>query len=86
MHSWSLLKLRIGNSHSTMTDDERMLRESSLIVTIRKKLPGFAKACADDAEPVLLHQDALAAGYQKDEYKPLGMAIKYAGLGGKRCA
>jgi hypothetical protein len=27
----------------TMTDDERMQRESSLIATIRKKLPEFAQ-------------------------------------------
>ena len=66
-----------------MTDDERMKRESSLIATIRKKLPEFARACADDAELVLLHQDAFAAVYQEDEYKLLGMAIKYAGPRGK---
>jgi quercetin dioxygenase-like cupin family protein len=66
-----------------MTDDERMKRESSLIATIRTKLPEFAKVCADDAELVLLHQDAFAADYQEDEYKLLGMAIKYAGLRGK---
>jgi hypothetical protein len=63
-----------------MTDDERMQRESSLIATIKKNLPDFAKACADDTELVLLHQDALAADYQDDEYPLLGMAIKYAGL------
>jgi hypothetical protein len=40
----------------TMTNDERMQRESSLIATIRTKLPEFAKACADDTELVLLHQ------------------------------
>ena len=28
---WSLPKLKIGYSHSIMTDDERMQRESSLI-------------------------------------------------------
>ena len=58
-----------------MTNDERMQRESSLIAAIRKKLPEFAKACADDAELVLLHQDAFAADYQEDEYLLLGMAI-----------
>jgi hypothetical protein len=58
-------------------------RESSLIATIRKNLPDFAKACADDAEYVPLHQDAFAADYQEDEYMLLGMAIKYAGLRGK---
>ena len=76
-------RLRIGYSHSTMTDDERMQRESSLIATIRKKLPEFAKACADETELVLLHQDAFAADYQEDEYMLLGMAIKYAGLRGR---
>jgi hypothetical protein len=60
-----------------------MQRESSLIATIRRKLPDFAKACADETELVLLHQDAFAAGYQDDEYTLLGMAIKYAGLRGK---
>jgi hypothetical protein len=66
-----------------MTDDERMQLESSLIATIRMKLPDFAKACADDTELVLLHQDSFAADYQEDEYKLLGMAIKYVGLRGK---
>ena len=55
-----------------MTDDERMQRESSLIATIRTNLPEFAKACADDAELVLLHQDAFAADYQEDEYMRSG--------------
>ena len=54
-----------------------------LIATVRKHLPDFAKACADEAEVVLLHQDSFAADYQDDEYMLLGMAIKYAGLRGK---
>jgi hypothetical protein len=66
-----------------VTDDERMQRESSLIATIRTKLPEFAKSCADDTELVLLHQDAFAADYQDDEYLLLSMAIEYAGLRGK---
>jgi hypothetical protein len=66
-----------------MTNDERMQRESRLIATIRRKLPDFAKACADDTKLVLLHQDSFAADYQEDEYALLGMAIKYAGLRGK---
>jgi hypothetical protein len=65
------------------TDDERMQRESSLIATIRKNLPDFAKSCLDNAELLLLLQDAFAADYQEDEYALLGMAIKYAGLRGK---
>jgi hypothetical protein len=66
-----------------MTNDERMQRESSLIATIRKKLPEFVKTWADETELVVLHQDAFAADYQDDEYLLLGMAIKYAGLRGK---
>jgi hypothetical protein len=66
-----------------MTEDERMQRESTLIATIRKQLPDFARMCASDVEIVMLHQDAFAADYQEDEYMLLGMAIKYAGLRGK---
>jgi len=66
-----------------MNSHERMQRESNLVAIIRKKLPEFAKACADDTELVLIHQDALAADYQEDECALLGMAIKYAGLRGK---
>ena len=80
---WNSPTARIGYPLGMTTDDERMQRESSLIATIRKNLPDFAKACADDTELVLLHQDAFAADYQEDEYKLLGMAIKYAGLRGK---
>ena len=83
LNLWELCPLRIGYSHSTMTNDERMQQESSLIATIRKKLPDFVKACADDTGLVLLHQDAFAADYQEDEYTLPGMAIKYAGLRGK---
>lgn len=57
--------------------------QSNLIATIRKKLPDFARMCADDAEHVLFHQDAFAADYQEDEYMLLRMAIKYADLRGK---
>jgi hypothetical protein len=66
-----------------MNDDERMHRESSLIATIRTKLPDFSRMCASDVETVILHQDAFAADYQEDEYTLLDMAIKYAGLRSK---
>jgi hypothetical protein len=67
----------------TMTDEERMQRESRLIAAIRKRLPDLARMCASDVDTVILHQDAIAADYQEDEYTLLGMAIKYAGLRGK---
>jgi hypothetical protein len=63
-----------------MTEFDQMQRESLLVGQIRKRLPEFADACASDVEVVLLHQDAFAADYQDEEYKLLGMAIKYAGL------
>jgi len=74
---WNSTTIRIGYPLSMMTNDERMQRESSLIATIRTKLPEFAKACADDMELVLLHQDAFAADYQEDEYTLLGMANRF---------
>jgi hypothetical protein len=67
-----------------LTNDERMQRASSLIAAIRKNFSKFAKACANDTELVLLHQDALAADCHEDEYTLLGMAIKYAGLRGTK--
>src|SRR6266516_1495738 len=38
-----------------MNNHERMQRESNLVAIIRKKLPEFAKACADDTELDLIH-------------------------------
>jgi len=67
----------------TMAENEVMQRQSTLISKIRNLLPDFAKACAADADMVVLHQDAFAAAYQEDEYALLGMAIKYAGMCGK---
>jgi hypothetical protein len=67
-----------------MTSEERMQREANLIATIRKKLPDFAEMCEDDSELVMLHQDSFAADYQDNEYTLFGMAIKYAGLRGKK--
>jgi hypothetical protein len=66
-----------------MTNSEIMQRESNLVRTIQEKLPDFVKACAAEVDVVVLHQDAFAADYQDDEYRLLGMAIKYAGLCGK---
>jgi len=59
-------------------------READLIATIDKKLPDFVRACrADDIPIVVMHQDAFAADYQEDEYRLIGMAIKFAGICGK---
>ena len=66
-----------------MTDSEIMQRQSNLVRQIQEALPEFVKACADDVEVVVLHQDSFAADYRDDEYLLLGMAVKYAGLCGK---
>ena len=58
-------------------------REHSLTTAIEELLPDFAKSCRETKEVVVLHQDAFAGDYQEDEYKLLGMAIKFAGLHGK---
>jgi hypothetical protein len=79
---WNFQRLRISYSHD-IYDERRAYATGIEFATIRKKLPDFARMCADDAEHVLLHQDAFAADYQEDEYLLLGMAIKYAGLRGK---
>jgi hypothetical protein len=66
-----------------MTDSDLIQREANLVRAIQEKLPDFVKACADDVEVVVLHQDAFATDYRDEEYRLFGMAIKYAGLCGK---
>jgi hypothetical protein len=59
-------------------------KEFSLITAIEKMLPEFSSACrAPDTPVVIMHQDAFAADYQEEEYRLLGMAIKFAGICGK---
>lgn len=64
--------------------DELVRRETELIATIGNRLPEFAKACRDEDIPVvILHQDAFAADYQEEEFRLMGMAVKFAGTCGK---
>ena len=59
-------------------------KEAGLIAAIEKTLPDFAKTCrAQDTPVVIMHQDAFAADYQEEEYRLMGMAIKFAGICGK---
>jgi len=69
-----------------MTDQNEIVRrESHLIAIIEQELPEFARMCRDPgSELVLMHQDAFATSYHEDEYRLLGMAIKFAGLCGKQ--
>lgn len=66
-----------------MTESEILQRQAKVTSTIQQLLPDFAKACADDVDVIVMHQDAFAADYRESEYALLGMAIKYAGLCGK---
>ena len=63
-----------------MNSEQRTARESSLTHMVQNSLPGFVEACDGDVDEVILHQGAFASDYQDDEYRLLGMAIKYAGL------
>jgi hypothetical protein len=36
-----------------------------------------------DTPVVIMHQDAFAADYQEEEYRLIGLAIKFAGICGK---
>ena len=59
-------------------------KEANLIPVVEKILPDFTRACrAHDNMVVTMHQDAFAADYQEEEYRLLGMAIKFAGICGK---
>lgn len=54
-----------------------------MIECIEKHLPQFKEMCKQEADVILLHQDAFATNYQAQEMKILGKAIKYAGMHGK---
>lgn len=61
-----------------MLPNELEKREQIIRTAIERTLPNFVKACRDDVEALIIHQDGIAADY--NEYELLGMAIKYAGL------
>jgi hypothetical protein len=69
---------------TSASTDELIRKEANLIATIGKSLPDFARAChVADIPVVILHQDAFAADCQEEEYRLLGMAVKFAGTCGK---
>jgi hypothetical protein len=59
--------------------------KQKMIEEIEKQLPDFVKAVKFGAgdEMLMFHQDAFAADYQEEEFRLLGMAVKYAGLHGR---
>jgi hypothetical protein len=63
---------------------ELAMKEANLIAVVEKTLPDFARTCrAHDTPVVIMHQDAFAADYQEEEYRLIGLAIKFAGICGK---
>jgi hypothetical protein len=73
-----------GANHAKRKPDGRAMKEVELIADIERILPEFALACrGPDAPVAVMHQDAFAADYQDEEYRLLGMAIKFAGICGK---
>jgi len=69
---------------SSGNETELTKKEANLIAAIEKIFPDFARACrAHDTPVLILHQDALAADYQDEEYWLFGMPIKFAGICGK---
>jgi hypothetical protein len=76
-----------GSEALTMLNANQMelaRKEANLIAVVEKILPEFARACrAQDTPVVIMHQDAFAADYQEEEYRLIGLAIKFAGVCGK---
>ena len=66
-----------------MPEEELMEKEAALAAEGERVLPDFVNSCRDNADVVIVHQDAFAADYQDHEYALLGKAIKFAGLHGK---
>lgn len=60
-----------------------MNRKEMLIKEVEEKLPKLKEAVQSGGDAIILHQDAFAADYQEEEYRLMGMAIKYIGLHGK---
>lgn len=63
--------------------EELMAKEEALVAEVERLLPDFVNSCRDNADVVIIHQDAFAADYQDNEYALLGKTIKFAGLHGK---
>ena len=66
-----------------MPEREIAEKEFCLTKAVENLLPEFVKSCRENSDVVVLHQDGFAVHYQDDEYRLLGMAIKFAGLYGR---
>lgn len=79
------LELTPGTEAAEVSPGEKQKRIGQLRATVEKYLPDFpqkVKQMQAEKGILILHQDSFAAGFDRDEYTLLGMAIKYAGLHG----
>lgn len=82
-------RLTMGIDSPTPTAAEKALRVKTLNESVMRYLPelykiGLEAKTGGSKAPnaIVLHQDAFAAGLDKDEYTLLGMAIKFLGMHG----
>ena len=59
---------------------------SSCVDFYRKDAPRLCEGRARHIPVVIMHQDAFAADYQEEEYRLIGMAIRFAGTAAKKSA
>jgi hypothetical protein len=62
------------------TSTRERLRLPEFAKGVKKAAKEATKSGQEEQPRMVLHQDAFAAGYHKDEYILLSLAIKYAGL------
>jgi hypothetical protein len=86
-----VMKLVPGIEQQSPNAAEKKRRTDTVVATVEHYLPEFAKLVkratkeatmsGQEEQPmIVLHQDAFAAGYHRDEFILLGLAIKYTGL------
>jgi len=58
-------------------------KQASLIAVVEEMFRPCEACRAQDTPVVIMHQDAFAADYQEEEYRRMGMAVKFGGTCGK---
>ena len=52
---------------ATITEQELEKREKVLRMAMERMLPEFVKSCIETGDPLLIHQDAFGAEYERSE-------------------
>jgi len=83
-----IIPLKMGADLKSPSLHEEETRVATLMATVEHYISDFARGVEEmateneEANLMILHQDAFAANYDLDEYTLLGMAVKYAGCKG----